>query len=102
MRISADALLYTDSTAELRSATPLGDNFVSLRPSTDHSPGARRLHDGDTIGLAATTSAASVEDVLGSASLLVNGGAVRRLVTVVNGAGSAVGGRGEKDRKSGG
>lgn len=96
MRISADAPLYTDSTAQLRSATPLGDNFVALSPTPNRSTDARRLHDGDKIGLAATTSAASVEDVLGSASLLINGGAVRRLVTVVNGAGNAVGGRGDK------
>lgn len=96
MRISADAPLYIDSTAELRSATPLGDNFIALRQAPGHSPDTRRLHEGDRIGLSATTSAASVEDVLGSAALLINGGAVRRLVTVVNGAGSAVGGRGDK------
>lgn len=96
MRISADAPLYTDSSAQLRSATPLGDNFVALRPAPNRSADARRLHDGDKVGLAATTSAASVEDVLGSASLLVNGGAVRQLVTVANGAGSAVGRRGHK------
>ncbi|MEZ0365199.1 MCE family protein [Mycobacterium sp. pUA109] len=94
MKISVDTPLYTDTIAELRSATPLGDIFVAVRPGPD--PGAARLHDGDTIGLDHTTSAATIEDVLSSATLLVNGGAIRRLVSTVNGAGTAVGGRGEK------
>jgi virulence factor Mce-like protein len=96
MRISADVPLYTGATAELRSATPLGDIFVAIRPDPNQGVEARRLRDGDSIPLSSTTSAATVEDVLGSAALLVNGGAVRRLVTIFNGAGSAVGGRGAK------
>ena len=96
MRINADVGLDTGATAQLRSATPLGDIFVAIRPDPDQAPGARRLHDGDTIALASTTSAATVEDVLGSAALLVNGGAIDRLVAVVNGAGKAVGGKGAK------
>jgi virulence factor Mce-like protein len=96
MRIDAGVALYTGATAELRSATPLGDIFVAIRPQRDQAASARRLRDGDTIGIASTTSAATVEEVLNSAALLVNGGAIRRLVTVVNGAGDAVGGRGTK------
>jgi virulence factor Mce-like protein len=96
MRIDGNAPVYAGATAELRSATPLGDIFVAIRPKSDQPPGARHLHDGDVIPLASTTSASAIEDVLGSASLLVNGGAVRRLVTVVNGAGGAIGGRGTK------
>jgi virulence factor Mce-like protein len=96
MRINADIALDTGATAQLRSATPLGDIFVAIRPNPEPAPGARRLHDGDTIALASTTSAATVEDVLSSAALLVNGGAIDRLVTVVNGAGKAVGGKGAK------
>lgn len=96
MRINADVALYTGATAQLRSATPLGDIFVAIRLDPEQAPGARRLHDGDTIALASTTSAATVEDVLGSAALLVNGGAIDRLVTIVNGAGKAVGGKGAK------
>ena len=96
MRINADVALDTGATAQLRSATPLGDIFVAIRPHPEQAPGARRLHDGDTIALASTTSAATVEDVLGSAALLVNGGAIDRLVAVVNGAGKAVGGKGAK------
>lgn len=96
MRINADAPVYSDSRVELRSATPLGDIFVAIRPNPTQAAGAQRLRDGDTIGLRSTTSAATIEDALSSAALLVNGGAIRRLVTVVNGTGDAVGGRGAK------
>ncbi|MEE3753130.1 MCE family protein [Mycobacterium intracellulare] len=95
MRIKADVQLHVGATAELRSATPLGDVFVAIRPDPNVAPGAL-LRDGDTIALGSTSAAASIEQVLSSAALLVNGGAVRRLVTIVNGTGSAVGGRGEK------
>lgn len=96
MRINAGVALYTGATAQLRSATPLGDIFVAIQPGAEQGPNTRRLHNGDTIALASTTSAATVEDVLGSAALLVNGGAIRRLVTIVDGAGKAVGGKGAK------
>ncbi|AEF35097.1 MCE family lipoprotein Mce6E [Mycolicibacter sinensis] len=96
MKISAGAPLYADTVAELRSATPLGDIFVAVHHGPDAAADATRLRDGDTIALDHTTSAATIEDVLGSAALLVNGGAIRRLVSTVNGAGDAVGGRGTK------
>jgi virulence factor Mce-like protein len=96
MRISADVPLNEGATAELRSATPLGDVFVAIRPDPNQDPVAPPLRDGSMIALNSTSAAATIEDVLGSAALLVNGGAIRHLVTVVNGAGSAVGGRGEK------
>lgn len=96
MKISADAALYTDTVAELRSATPLGDIFIAMRRGPNPSAHPEPLRDGDAIAADHTTSAATIEDVLGSAALLVNGGAIRRLVSTVNGAGSAMGGRGEK------
>lgn len=96
MKVGAGAPLYSDTIAELRSATPLGDIFIAVRRGPDAAADSARLRDGDTIGLDHTTSAATIEDVLGSAALLVNGGAIRRLVSTVNGAGAAVGGRGAK------
>lgn len=96
MKVSVTAPLYTDTIAELRSATPLGDIFIAVRRGPDAAADAARLRDGDTIGLDHTTSAATIEDVLSSAALLVNGGAIRHLVSTVNGAGTAIGGRGEK------
>lgn len=98
MRIRRDVPLPVGSTAELRSATPLGDVFVQIRPpggQTDVDRGPL-LHNGDTIPLASTAAAPTVEELLNSLAVLVNGGAVRALTTDVNGAGRAVGGRGEK------
>lgn len=96
MRIRADVPLAVGSTAELRSATPLGDVFVAIRPDPNQAPGALLLRDEDTIPVDSTSAAATVEEVLSSAALLVNGGGIRQLVSMVNGAGAAVGGRGEK------
>ncbi|WP_234807461.1 MCE family protein [Mycolicibacter senuensis] len=96
MKLSSSAPLFTDSVAELRSATPLGDIFIAMRRGPNAATDAARLRDGDTITLDHTASAATIEDVLGSAALLVNGGSIRRLVGAVNGAGAAVGGRGTK------
>ncbi|MEZ0362420.1 MlaD family protein [Mycobacterium sp. pUA109] len=89
LRISRDVRLPVGSTAELRSATPLGDVFVSIVPpaAADAAP----LRDGDTLGLGATTAAATVESVLSSAAILINGGAVRNLTNIVNGVGRAAG-----------
>ncbi|MDH6242570.1 MlaD family protein [Mycobacterium sp. OTB74] len=98
MRIRQDVPLPVGSTAELRSATPLGDVFVQIRPpadqpTADHAP---LLRGGDTIPLESTAAAPTVEELLNSLAMLVNGGAIRALTTDVNGAGRAVGGRGEK------
>jgi virulence factor Mce-like protein len=92
MNIVEGVQLPKGPAAQLRSATPLGDVFVSLRPP--EIPGAAAgglMGDGDTITLAATQAAATVEQVLATTSLLVNGGAIRNLTRVLNGVGSSVG-----------
>lgn len=94
MRILAQVQLPSGTTAELRSATPLGDIFVSLRPPADTAH-PRLLRDGDTIGIASTVAAATIEEVLTSTSMLVNGGVIGNLTRVLNGVGSAVGHDGE-------
>ncbi|MEZ0050284.1 virulence factor Mce-like protein [Mycobacterium sp. MAA66] len=94
MRVDSDVPLFLGSTAQLRSATPLGDIFVAINPNPNQAPTATRLHDGDTIPLASTSTAATIEEVLSSGAVLVNGGSIRQLVTIVNGTGKAVGGKG--------
>ncbi|OHV05071.1 MCE family protein [Mycobacterium talmoniae] len=94
MRIRSDVPLRVGSTAELRSATLIGDVFVSIKPSADAK--APLLRNGDTIPLKSTAAAPTVEDVLNSMAMLVNGGTIRYLVNSINGAGQAMGGRGEK------
>jgi phospholipid/cholesterol/gamma-HCH transport system substrate-binding protein len=95
LRIMDGVRLPQGSTAELRSATPLGDVFVAIKPPTPLDPGAPLLRDGDTLGIEQTTAAATVESVLSSAAILVNGGAVRNFTNIVNGAGKATGDQGQ-------
>jgi virulence factor Mce-like protein len=75
LRILRGVRLPVGSTAQLRSATPLGDVFVALEPPIQ--PSAELLKDGDVLDLQ-TTSA-----------VLVNGGVVRNLTHLVNGLGKA-------------
>ena len=94
IRIRDDVLLPQGSIAELRTATPLGDVFVALRPPAEANPNAPSLHNGDTIGLESTAAASTVESVLSSAAVMVNGGTVRNFSNLINGAGSAAGDQG--------
>ncbi|WP_078293087.1 MCE family protein [Mycobacterium sp. D16R24] len=96
MRIRRDISVYAGATAELRSATPLGDLFVAIRSDQGTSANAQPLTDGSTIPLSATSAGATVEELLSSAAVLVNGGVVRSLTHILNGAGSAVGDSGAK------
>ncbi|MCQ4361590.1 MlaD family protein [Mycobacterium gordonae] len=94
LRIRDGVLLPRGSTAELRTATPLGDVFVSVRPPAEPAPDTPMLRNGDTIGLDSTSAAATVESVLSSAAILVNGGAVRNFTNIINGFGKATGDQG--------
>lgn len=95
LRILDGVRLPKGSTAELRSATPLGDVFVSIRPPAGATSDSPILREGDTIGLDSTMAAATVESVLSSAALVSNGGAVRNLTNVINGFGKATGDQGQ-------
>jgi virulence factor Mce-like protein len=95
LRIRDGVQLPRGSTAELRTATPLGDVFVALKPPAGDPADTPLLRDGDTIGLDSTAAAATVESVLSSAAILVNGGAVRNFTNIINGFGKATGDQGQ-------
>ncbi|BBZ00586.1 putative Mce family protein [Mycolicibacterium chitae] len=96
MRILDGVRLPAGTTAELRSATPLGDVFVALTPPAElPAADTAMLGDGAVIPLAATAAAATVEQVLATTSLIVNGGVIRNLTRVLNGVGSALGSDGQ-------
>ncbi|WP_109526177.1 MULTISPECIES: MlaD family protein [Nocardia] len=95
MSIEKGVRLPLGTRAELRTATPLGDVFVSLTAPTDATDATPILRDGDSIARDATAAAATIEELLTTASLLVNGGAIRNLTNIVNGLGRAVGDRGD-------
>jgi virulence factor Mce-like protein len=95
LRIRDGVLLPQGSTAELRTATPLGDVFVALKPPAEDPPNIPMLKSGDAITLDSTAAAATVESVLSSAAILVNGGAVRNFTNIINGFGKATGDQGQ-------
>ncbi|WP_067902515.1 MCE family protein [Nocardia vaccinii] len=94
LRIRSGVRLPVGTTAELRSATPMGDVFVALTPPA--GAGSALLHDGSVIPKSTTSDASTIEAVLSRAALLVNGGAVRDLAEVVNGLGADLDGRGNR------
>lgn len=79
LRLPTKVVLTDQATAELRLTTPLGEGFIAIDPGH----GARTLHAGDVIPAAATSTAASVEDMLAAASVLITGGGLAQLRTIV-------------------
>lgn len=98
MSIRSDVRLPKTVTVELRSATPLGDLFVAVTPDPKQTPDTPMLGGGDVIPVESTDGGATIEDVLSSAALLVNGGVIKNVTTLLNGAGAAVGGAGTNVR----
>lgn len=95
LRIRSDVRVPVGSGAELRTATPLGDVFVSIVPPSQRAADTPTLQDGDIIALNKTATAATVESVLSSAAILINGGVAHNLTNVINGLGKAAGNDGE-------
>lgn len=81
MQIRADIQLPEGTTAELRQATPLGDIFVAMTLPSAEAAGPP-LRAGATIGAEHTASAASVEQLMISISLLLNGGGLNQAARV--------------------
>jgi len=81
MVINGDVRLPANADAELRQSSLLGEWFVALSPP----PGGiaeGRLANGAVIPLSRTTGNATVEQVLGALSLLLNGGGLAQLHTI--------------------
>ncbi|WP_054816079.1 MlaD family protein [Nocardia arizonensis] len=92
MSIRTDIQLPRGTTAELRQATPLGDIFVAMTlPAPD--PNAPLLRDGDTIGTELTSAGASVEQLMMSISMLLNGGGLNQAARITAEMNSMFGGR---------
>src|SRR5699024_4334095 len=73
MEVRGDVKLPAGTTARLKQTSLLGEKYVALeRPETpqDGAP----VSDGTELGIAETSEAAQVEQVLGSLSLVLNGG----------------------------
>lgn len=89
MDLKQSTSLHEGASIRLQSTTPLGELYVDVTDAED----GPLLHDGDAIDAASVTAAPTVEDTLASASMLVNGGGLGQLETIVDEANRALGGR---------
>ncbi|QIS12615.1 MCE family protein [Nocardia arthritidis] len=81
MLIREDISLPQGTTAELRQATPLGDIFVAMTLPPEGA-GGPPLRPGDTLDLQHTAAAASVEQLMMSVSMLINGGGINQAAKI--------------------
>ncbi|MDF9715389.1 MCE family protein [Nocardioides sp. ChNu-153] len=89
MAIDDDIEIPSTSRFRLRYTTALGEVYVEITPSGE----GELLAEGDTVDDASTAVAPSVEDALASASLLVNGGNLGQIQTIVSELNTALDGR---------
>ncbi len=82
VEVPAKTDLPSNATAQIRQTSLLGEKFVSLEKPSD--PSSVKLRNGSTIGLNRTGRNPEVEEVLGALSLLLNGGGVGQLKTIVS------------------
>lgn len=90
VKVNRDAKLPDNAVATIRQTSLLGEKFVSLAPPTEGAVGA--LGDGDEIGLERSSRNPEIEEVLGAASLLFNGGGLEKTNTIVRELNNALGG----------
>jgi phospholipid/cholesterol/gamma-HCH transport system substrate-binding protein len=79
--VNGDVHLPANAAAELRQSSLLGEKFVELR-APDAPVGA--LENGAVIPIDRTNRNPEIEEVLGALSLLLNGGGISQLSTIVD------------------
>jgi virulence factor Mce-like protein len=82
VEVPGDINLPDNARAEIRQTSLLGEKFIQLEAPSE--PGSGKLSNNDTIGLDRTGRNPEVEEVLGALSLLLNGGGVGQLKTIVS------------------
>jgi phospholipid/cholesterol/gamma-HCH transport system substrate-binding protein len=82
MRIEKSVKLLQGTTAQIRFDNPLGDEYVLLTAPPDTQ--APALRPGAQIPESDTGTAPSVEDTLGALSLVLNGGGINQLQTIIH------------------
>ncbi len=91
LEINGDVHLPANTTATIEQTSLLGEKYVALTRPADPTG---TLANGATISLASTSQAVQIEQVLGALSLLLNGGGIGQLHTIVVELNHATGGRG--------
>lgn len=89
MAIDDDTTLRDGTRFRLRYTTALGELYVEVTPAEDGAA----LADGDVVEGRDVFTAPTVEDTLASASLLVNGGSLGQVQTIVTELNNALDGR---------
>ena len=81
MLVNGSVHLPANAIAEIQQASLLGEQFVALAMPLGIAP-VGRLTNGAVIPVTRTTSNATVEEVLGALSLLLNGGGINQIHTI--------------------
>lgn len=92
MRISRKVSLRAGTTAQIRFTSPLGEDYVALIAPAQAVSGPALAAD-TTIPETSTSSAPTIEDTFAALSLLLNGGGLSQLGTIVREVNRALGGR---------
>ncbi|GAB2924107.1 MCE family protein [Rhodococcus aerolatus] len=92
VEVNNSVQLPANATASIVQTSLLGEKYVALAPPTGEAPQGT-LSTGATIPKDRTSRGAEIEEVLGALSLLVNGGGVGQLQTVLKEINTAVSGR---------
>jgi phospholipid/cholesterol/gamma-HCH transport system substrate-binding protein len=82
MIVNGDVRLPGNAIAQVAQTSLLGEQYIALSAPPGLPP-VRRLSDHAVIPLSSTTSNATVEQVLGALSLLLNGGGISQLHVIV-------------------
>lgn len=90
VKVNNDVELPDNSVATIRQTSLLGEKFVSLAPPDTGATG--ELGDGDTISIDRAGRNPEIEEVLGAASLLFNGGGLEKTNTIIRELNDALGG----------
>lgn len=84
MRVKDSVRLPAGTTAQIRFDTPLGEDYVLLQPPPAAASHPADLHAGAVLAESQTTTAPSVEDMLGALGTLLNGGGINQLQTIID------------------
>lgn len=90
VKVNDDVKLPDNAVATIRQTSLLGEKFVSLAPPANGARG--QLSNGDMIPIDRAGRNPEIEEVLGAASLLFNGGGLEKTNTIVKELNNALGG----------
>lgn len=99
VKVNRDVELPDQATAAIRQTSILGEKFVSLAAPLEGGGAAGRLDEGDLIPVERTGNAPEIEKVLGSLSLVLNGGALGKAQIISRELNTALSGR-ESDMRT--